>query len=67
MKKLESNCVGCGKLEYCGSCKLNKYTEHYHCDKCGAEGILYHYDNKELCIDCLSEIFKIVEGSEVYV
>ena len=67
MKKIESNCVDCGKPERCGSCKLHKYTEHYYCDKCGTEGILYHYNNKELCIDCLSEFFKIVEGSELYV
>ena len=65
MKKIENECVGC---KDCGlpclgnSCPYRNVTRFY-CDRCGNEDELYHYDQEELCIDCLLENFEIVEGS----
>lgn len=61
MKKTENDCVGCPT--YCTDCGA-KHTPHWYCDGCGDEIILYHFDDLELCEDCLLERFEVVEGSE---
>ena len=64
MKKIESDCVGCGLPCLGKSCPYREVT-HYYCDKCGEEETLYYYDGAELCIECLLNEFEIVEGSEL--
>lgn len=62
MKKILNECVDCGLPCKGNACPYRNVT-HYYCDKCGAEETLYHYEDKELCIECLSQRFAIVEGS----
>ena len=66
MKVIENGCVGCTSLGlHClGSSCPYRNIIHYHCDKCGEEEKLYHYDGYELCADCLLKEVEIVEGSE---
>ena len=66
MKKVENECVGCTDLGlHClGSSCPNREVIRFYCDRCGKEEILYHYENEELCKDCLLEKFEIVEGSD---
>ena len=64
MKQVENECVGCPSEMGClgSSCKYSNVTRYY-CDKCGEESTLYHYDNYEICEQCLLAEFEIVEGS----
>lgn len=66
MKKLENECVGCTSvgLHCIGSSCPNLNVPHFYCDECGYEEKLYHYNDRELCKDCLAEEFDVVEGSE---
>ena len=64
MKKIENECVGCG-LPCLSSCKYRRVVRFY-CDECGEEETLYHYDDSELCQECLIKKFEVVEGSEEY-
>lgn len=66
MKRIESNCVGCTDLGlHClGDGCPNKEVTKYYCDYCGTEEKLYHYDDLELCEECLLKQFKIVDGSD---
>ena len=66
MKKIENECVGCTDLGlHClgGSCP-NRNVVRFYCDKCDKEKKLYHFDDKELCVDCLLDELEVVEGSE---
>ena len=66
MKKVENECVNCQDVGlHClgGTCKYRNVIRFY-CDQCKEETTLYHYENKELCKDCLLEEFDVVEGSE---
>ena len=65
MKRIEDECAGCGLPCLGNSCPY-KNVVHFYCDKCEDEGILYHYDDLELCKDCLLKEFEIVEGSDDY-
>lgn len=66
MKKIENECVGCTDigLHCLGISCPNRSVVRYYCDECGYEEKLYHYDGKELCVDCLLLEFDVVEGSE---
>lgn len=67
MRKFGNECVGC-PIEmgcYGSSCPLYN-VEHFYCDRCGEENKLYHYDNEELCGDCLLKEFDVVTGSDFY-
>ena len=58
-KRIESDCVMCGMpciLEACPNFRVIRY----YCDKCKEEAQLYHYDDKELCIDCVAEALRKV-------
>ena len=63
MKVTENHCVGCTDLGlHCiGSHCRNRNVEVYYCDnpKCRCElDEIYEVDGKELCEDCLKEMFK---------
>jgi hypothetical protein len=67
MKKIENECVGCPPEIGCfGISCPNRNVVRFYCDRCGAEGTLYHYDSEELCQECLLKEFDIVEGSYNY-
>lgn len=63
MKKIENECVRCG-LPCLGYSCPNRRVVRFYCDKCGKETTLRHYEEQELCADCLIENFEVVEGSE---
>lgn len=67
MKKNENECVGCRDLGLpcMGSSCPNRNVARYYCDKCESEAPLYHYDGQELCIDCIEEKLKKVDGSHL--
>ena len=63
MIKYENECVGC---EIAGqNCLGNfcpyKNTIHYYCDDCTEEETLYHFEDKQLCINCIIKRLKIVD------
>lgn len=62
MKVTENECVDCG-LPCLNSCPYKNVTRFY-CDRCGYEGKLRHYENEQLCEDCLLKEFDVVEGSD---
>lgn len=65
MKRIENECVGCPPEIGCfGSSCPNRNVVRFYCDDCGAEDMLYYYNDKELCSDCLLKEFETVEGSE---
>lgn len=65
MKKIEDECVGCPiELGCLGSTCRYKNVVHFYCDRCGCEEKLYHFDDEELCAECLLKEFEVVEGSE---
>lgn len=62
MLKIENHCCDCAVPAYpCSGdlCPLTKVAVHY-CDRCGCEidGDIYDLDDKELCEDCLLDIFR---------
>ena len=66
MKRFEDECLGCkdSGLPCLGSsCKWKKVLRFY-CDRCHEEATLYHYEDEEICSDCLLKEFEVVEGSE---
>ena len=63
MKKIENECVFCDIPCKGSSCSLRKVTRFY-CDRCGNEDRLRHYEDEELCEECLLKEFDIVEGSD---
>lgn len=65
MRKIENECCGCEpELRCLGSHCPNRNVVRFYCDRCGEETQLYHYDDMELCADCLLKEFEIVDGSE---
>lgn len=64
MRVIENECVGCPPDMGClGSSCPYRNVERYYCDKCGAENVLYHWDDSELCAECVLKQLVIVEGS----
>ncbi len=65
MKKIENECVNCPIEIGCigNSCPYRNVVRFY-CDKCGNEEQLYHFEDEELCANCLLKNFEVVEGSE---
>ena len=59
-----SECVRCGLPCLFKACPYYE-VKHFKCDRCGDEDVtLYHYDDEQICKDCLLKEFEIVEGSE---
>ena len=61
MVRIENDCVDCPT---CSADCTASHTPHYYCDRCGDETVLYHYEDEELCQDCIYRIVEIdfVEG-----
>ena len=65
MIKYENECVGCPPEIGCfGESCSKRNVPHYYCDKCGNENKLYHWDDRELCAECVIEQLDVVEGSD---
>lgn len=63
MVRIVNHCCSCAVPGYpCmgASCPLTRVEVHY-CDGCDEEKQLYHYEGKELCIDCIEERLEKVE------
>ena len=61
MVKYENHCVGCTDLGmHCmGTSCPNARVEVHYCDKCDCEiAEVYDVYGKELCEDCLKEMFR---------
>ena len=65
MEVIQNECVGCPPEISCigNSCPYKNVSRHY-CDYCGREEKLYHYDNDEICEECLLKQFEVVEGTD---
>lgn len=61
MTKLENDCRGCPPELGCAGpdCPYRRAPHHY-CDLCGDETDLYHFDDSELCLDCIRHTLKPV-------
>lgn len=67
MREVLDECVSCPpELGCIGSACPYKNVVRYFCDECGEEGKLYHYEDEELCEECLLKRHKVVKGSECY-
>ena len=56
MKKIINECLNCPKEIGCiGDACPNKNVARFYCDECGEEETLYCYEDKELCLECLTE------------
>ena len=66
MRKTENECVGCPSEMGCigSSCKYLNVTRYY-CDYCKDETTLYHYNDDEVCLDCILANLEVVEGSNI--
>lgn len=60
MVKIEDRCVECSIEIGCkGPSCPNRNVKVYYCDKCGEElDDVYEVEDKELCDDCLKELFR---------
>lgn len=63
MKRIENDCVSCDLPCMGRSCPYRNAV-HYYCDCCGNEDKLYHYDDEELCAECLLKNFEVVDDSD---
>lgn len=63
MVKYEDECVGCPtELGCLGSACPNRNVPHFYCDECKDEvETLYHYDGKELCLECIEKMLEKVK------
>ena len=53
---VENECVDCPREMGClGESCPNMNVPHFYCDKCKEEETLYHYDDEQLCINCIKE------------
>jgi hypothetical protein len=62
MITITNECVDCksGGLHCLGTSCPNRRVVRYFCDKCRDERITYHFDGKELCINCIEEMLEEV-------
>ena len=66
MVEYENECVGCTAmgLPCMGrSCPYQR-VPHWHCDRCKFEEKLFHYNDEELCVDCIIKAVKEETGEE---
>ena len=57
MVRYENECCGCATPAYpcLGSSCPNMNVPHFYCDECGEESDLYHFEDEELCINCIEK------------
>lgn len=62
----KSECLGCAVPAYpcLGSLCPNRHITVHVCDECEAEDVLYDYNGRELCAECLLDIVPKVAGTE---
>ena len=59
-----NECVSCGMPCIGNLCPYHN-VEHFKCDFCGNEDVkLYHYNDSQICEDCLLKEFVVVDGSD---
>lgn len=61
-----NDCCDCAVPSYpCmgNSCPLRHVRIHV-CDECESEALLYDYEGRELCQDCLLDIIPTIAGTE---
>lgn len=63
MIRIEDDCVDCG-LHCLGNSCPYKNVFHFYCDGCGYEEDLYHYDGKQLCINCIVKKLRKVKAED---
>lgn len=51
---IENECVDCGLPCLYESCPYWA-VKRYYCDKCGEEGELFYFEDKEMCIHCIEQ------------
>lgn len=64
MIKYENECCGCAVPAYpcMGSDCPNRNVPHFYCDECKNDvETLYHYDGKELCLECIEKMLEKVK------
>lgn len=61
MTRYTNECVQCGLTCMKDVCPYRN-VPHLICDECDRERKLYHYDNEELCIDCIEKRLEAVEA-----
>ena len=65
MVRYENHCCDCAVPGYpcLGSSCPNRNVPVYYCDECGDEidGDIYDADGKELCEECLKDMFRRTE------
>ena len=66
MERIENDCCGCAVPAYpcMGNSCPKRNVAHYYCDECGREDKLYHWNDRELCVECVVEQLDVVEGSD---
>ena len=57
MMQVENDCAECSLP--CTDCG-RKHVEHFYCDECGDETMLYEFDGEQLCSKCLVGRFEVV-------
>ena len=58
----EDECVSCPpEMGWLGDSCPNKRVPHYICDKCDEEDVLYEFEGRQLCADCVLNELEIVE------
>lgn len=65
--KYENFCCDCASPGYpCDGDKCpNRNVPIFYCDECGEDfEKIYHYDDQELCIDCIEKRLDVVEVEE---
>ena len=64
MRMIENECVDCGFPCIESACRYYAVTRYY-CDECGNEDVLYEFEDRELCLDCIKEQLVVVDGSDI--
>ena len=57
MVRIENDCVGCATENYpcVGSLCPLRNAKHYYCDQCKEEATIYHFEDEQLCIECIEK------------
>lgn len=56
---VENECVDCGLPCLYEGCPYWA-VKRYYCDECGEEDKLFHFNDREMCIDCIERELDVV-------